>query len=144
MHARVDEFARPVTLELGKRIDEVLLSADIIDCYAKDAEHFFAPQHLTLRADEAEVERSPIVVLANDGAFGSRGAVFTKNVARSKRVASRIDTGMMFVNQPTWTTPDVPFGGIRNAGYGRELSGLGTQEFVNTKLVCVASRDASA
>jgi NADPH-dependent curcumin reductase CurA len=50
-------------------------------------------------------------------------------------VASRIDTGMVFINHPTWTTPDLPFGGIKNSGYGRELSSLGIQEFVNKKLV---------
>nr|WP_281267831.1 aldehyde dehydrogenase family protein [Nitrospira lenta] len=59
-------------------------------------------------------------------------------------VASRIDTGMMFINHPTWTTADLPFGGIKNSGYGRELSSMGIQEFVNTKLVGVASIDTPA
>ena len=48
---------------------------------------------------------------------------------------------MVFVNHPTWTAPDLPFGGIINSGYGRELSALGIQEFVNKKLVRVASLD---
>ncbi len=69
---------------------------------------------------------------------------FTKDVARGKRVANRIDTGMVFINHPTWTTADLPFGGIKNSGYGRELSSLGIQEFVNKKLVRVASIDAAA
>ena len=51
---------------------------------------------------------------------------------------------MMFVNHPTWTTPYLPFGGIKNSGYGRELASQGTQEFVNKKLVRVASIDAPA
>lgn len=72
------------------------------------------------------------------------GSVFTKDVARGKRLASRIDTGMMFVNQPTWTAPDLPFGGIKNSGYGRELSGMGIQEFVKKRLVRVALADAPA
>ena len=76
--------------------------------------------------------------------FGLGGCVFTKDVARGRRVAGQVDTGMMFVNHPTWTTPDLPFGGIKNSGYGRELSSQGIQEFVNKKLVCVTSIDAPA
>jgi succinate-semialdehyde dehydrogenase/glutarate-semialdehyde dehydrogenase len=103
-------------------------------------EEFFGPVALFFRVkDEDEA-----VALANDSEFGLGGSVFTRDVARGKRVASRVDTGMMFVNHPTWTTPDLPFGGIKNSGYGRELSRMGIQEFVNKKLVRVASIDAPA
>jgi len=51
---------------------------------------------------------------------------------------------MVFINHPTWTTPDLPFGGIINSGYGRELSSMGIQEFVNKKLVRVAAINAAA
>ena len=101
-------------------------------------EEFFGPVALFFRVkneDEA-------VALANDSDFGLGGSVFTQDVARGKRVASRVDTGMMFVNQPTWTLPELPFGGIKNSGYGRELSSMGIHEFVNKKLVRVASVDA--
>jgi succinate-semialdehyde dehydrogenase/glutarate-semialdehyde dehydrogenase len=101
-------------------------------------EEFFGPVALFFRVkneDEA-------VTLANDSDFGLGGSVFTKDVARGKRVASRVDTGMMFVNHPTWTTPDLPFGGIKNSGYGRELSSMGIQEFVNKKLVRAAPIDS--
>jgi succinate-semialdehyde dehydrogenase/glutarate-semialdehyde dehydrogenase len=84
------------------------------------------------------------VALANDSDFGLGGSVFTRDIARGKRVASRIDTGMVFINHPTWTAADLPFGGIKNSGYGRELSRMGIQEFVNKKLVRVASIDAAA
>src|SRR3984957_3231856 len=103
-------------------------------------EEFFGPVALFFRVkneDEA-------IALANDSEFGLGGSVFTKDVARGKRVASRVDTGMVFVNHPTWTTADLPFGGIKNSGYGRELSSLGIQEFVNKKLVRVAAIDAPA
>jgi len=56
------------------------------------------------------------VALANDSDFGLRGSVFAWDVARGKRVASRVDTGTMFVNHPTWTKPDLPFGGIKDSG----------------------------
>jgi succinate-semialdehyde dehydrogenase/glutarate-semialdehyde dehydrogenase len=59
-------------------------------------------------------------------------------------LASRIDTGMVFINHPTWTTPDLPFGAIKNSGYGRELCSIGIQEFVNKKPVRVASLGAPA
>jgi succinate-semialdehyde dehydrogenase/glutarate-semialdehyde dehydrogenase len=103
-------------------------------------EEFFGPVALFFRVkDEDEA-----VELANDSEFGLGGSVFTADVARGKRVASRIDTGMVFINHPTWTACDLPFGGIKNSGYGRELSSLGIQEFVNKKLVRVSSIDAPA
>ena len=51
---------------------------------------------------------------------------------------------MVFINHPTWTAADLPFGGVTNSAYGRELSKMGIQEFVNKKLVRVAAIDAAA
>lgn len=51
---------------------------------------------------------------------------------------------MVFINHPTWTAPDLPFGGIKHSGYGRELASPGIQEFVNKKLVRTTSIDAPA
>ena len=130
----------------GKRIDRpgAFMEATILTNIKPDnpafREEFFGPVALFFRVkneDEA-------VALANDSDFGLGGSVFTKDVARGKRVASRVDTGMMFVNHPTWTRPDLPFGGIKDSGYGRELSSMGIQEFVNKKLVCVEAIDAPA
>ena len=84
------------------------------------------------------------IALANDSDFGSGSSVFTKDIARGKRVASRIDTGMMFINNISWSDAELPFGGIKNSGYGRELGDMGIQEFVNKKLVRVASMEAPA
>ena len=103
-------------------------------------EEFFGPVAMFFRVkneDEA-------VALANDSDFGLGGSVFTNDVARGKRVASQIDTGMVFVNHPTWTAADLPFGGIKNSGYGRELSRMGIQEFVNKKLIRTESIDSPA
>ena len=130
----------------GKRIDrpgsfmQPTILTDIAPGNPAFREEFFGPVALLFRVkneDEA-------VALANDSDFGLGGSVFTKNIARGKRVASRIDTGMVFINHPTWTSAELPFGGIKNSGYGRELSSLGIQEFVNKKLVRVASIDAAA
>jgi succinate-semialdehyde dehydrogenase/glutarate-semialdehyde dehydrogenase len=102
-------------------------------------EEFFGPLALLFRVKNED----KAVALANDSDFGLGGSVFTRDIARGKRVASRIDTGI-FINHRTWTTPDLPFGGIKNSEYGRELSRRGVQEFVNKKLVRVASIDAAA
>jgi succinate-semialdehyde dehydrogenase/glutarate-semialdehyde dehydrogenase len=103
-------------------------------------EEFFGPVALFFRvANEEEA-----IDLANDSKYGLGGSVFTADIERGKSVASRLDTGMVFVNHPTWTAPELPFGGIKNSGYGRELSSLGIQEFVNKKLVCIVPINAPA
>ena len=103
-------------------------------------EEFFGPVALFFRVKNEE----EAIGLANDSDFGLGGSVFTKDIARGKRVASRIDTGMMFINNISWADAELPFGGIKDSGYGRELGDMGIQEFVNKKLVRVASMDAPA
>jgi succinate-semialdehyde dehydrogenase/glutarate-semialdehyde dehydrogenase len=78
------------------------------------------------------------IKVANATPFGLGGSVFTANLERGKKLARRIESGMAFVNHPTWTAPELPFGGVKNSGYGRELSELGFGEFVNRKLIDVA------
>jgi succinate-semialdehyde dehydrogenase/glutarate-semialdehyde dehydrogenase len=84
------------------------------------------------------------IALANDSDFGLGGSVFTKDLARGQRIASRVETGMMFINNIDWSDPELPFGGIKDSGYGRELGDMGIQEFVNKKLVRHAVLDAPA
>jgi succinate-semialdehyde dehydrogenase/glutarate-semialdehyde dehydrogenase len=101
-------------------------------------EEFFGPVALFFRvADEVAAIR-----LANATQYGLGGAVFTQDIERGKRVADRIDSGMVYINHPTWTAPEFPFGGVKRSGYGRELSDIGIQEFVNKKLIRVAALDA--
>lgn len=78
------------------------------------------------------------IELANSTSFGLGGSIFTADLEHGRRLADRIDSGMVFVNNPTWTAPELPFGGVKNSGYGRELSELGFGEFVNRKLVSVS------
>lgn len=81
------------------------------------------------------------IALANDSSYGLGGSVYTKDIERGKRVAERVDTGMMFINQPTNSSEKLPFGGIKNSGWGRELSPLGILEFINKKLIhCGSTR----
>ena len=128
----------------GKRADPVgaFMQPTILTNISRDnpayGQEFFGPVALFFTVlDEADA-----IELANDSEFGLGASVFSKDIARAKRVASHIDAGMVFINQPTWTAPDLPFGGIKNSGYGRELSSLGIQEFVNKKLVRVSNAAA--
>lgn len=99
---------------------------------------FFGPVSMLFRAgDEADAVR-----IANDSPFGLGGSVFTSDTRHGAEVAAKISTGMVFVNHPTMVKADLPFGGIRRSGYGRELLGLGLKEFVNHKLVDVVDIDA--
>ncbi|MBN8873521.1 MAG: NAD-dependent succinate-semialdehyde dehydrogenase [Rhodospirillales bacterium] len=99
---------------------------------------FFGPVSMLFRAKDEE----DAIRIANDSPFGLGGSVFTADTRHGAAVARRISTGMVFVNHPTKVEADLPFGGIRRSGYGRELLGLGLKEFVNHKLVDVVDIDA--
>ena len=101
-------------------------------------DEFFGPVVSFFRVADEEAA----IALANDSDFGLGGSVWTKDEARGLRVASRVDTGMMFINNLHWADADLPFGGIKASGYGRELGNLGIQEFVNKKLVRTAQMPA--
>ncbi len=97
-------------------------------------EEFFGPVALFFKVkDEQEA-----IDLANDSPFGLGGSVFTQDIERGKRIADQIDTGMVFINHPTWTQADLPFGGTKSSGYGRELAEVGLDEFVNKKLIRIS------
>lgn len=83
--------------------------------------------------DEAEAIRA-----ANDTSFGLGAAVFTRDVARGERIAAEeLEAGNCFVNAFVRSDPRLPFGGVKESGYGRELSHYGIREFVNIKTVWV-------
>ncbi|MCB8878848.1 NAD-dependent succinate-semialdehyde dehydrogenase [Acidisoma cellulosilytica] len=97
-------------------------------------EEFFGPvAQIYVVKDDDEA-----VTLANDSRYGLAGVVFSRNIERAKALASRIETGAVWINTFASTAPELPFGGVKRSGYGRELSELGIKEFVNQKLVLVA------
>ena len=128
----------------GKRIDRAgsymqpTILTDITPENPAFREEFFGPVALFFRVKDEEAT----IALANDSDFGLGGSVFTKDVARGKRLASRVDTGMMFINSISWSDAELPFGGIKDSGYGRELGDMGIQQFVNKKLVRYVAAEA--
>jgi succinate-semialdehyde dehydrogenase/glutarate-semialdehyde dehydrogenase len=121
----------------GKRIDragsfmQTTILTDVKPDNPAFRDEFFGPVAMFFRVkDEAAA-----IALANDSDFGLGGSVFTKDVERGKRVATQVETGMMFINNIDWSDAELPFGGIKDSGYGRELGNMGIQEFVNKKLV---------
>ena len=96
-------------------------------------EELFGPVAAIIEAkDEADAIR-----IANDSIFGLGAAVFTKDAARGERVARQIEAGCTFVNALVASDPRLPFGGIKESGYGRELSVHGIREFLNAKTVYI-------
>jgi succinate-semialdehyde dehydrogenase/glutarate-semialdehyde dehydrogenase len=96
-------------------------------------EELFGPVACIIKArDEQDAVR-----IANDSIFGLGAAVFTKDLARGERLARHLDAGCTFVNALVASDPRMPFGGIKESGYGRELGSYGIKEFVNTRMVYI-------
>ena len=76
-----------------------------------------------------------IVRLANDTEYGLGASLWTNDKELANSISHRIDSGMVFINEITRSSPEIPFGGIKKSGYGRELSALGLYEFANIKSI---------
>ncbi len=113
----------------------VTLLADVTPGMAAFDEELFGPVAAIVPAkDEADAIR-----LANDSIFGLGGAVFTRDLERGHRIAAdELEAGCCFVNTFVRSDPRLPFGGVKESGYGRELGIFGIREFVNVKTVYVA------
>jgi succinate-semialdehyde dehydrogenase/glutarate-semialdehyde dehydrogenase len=93
----------------------------------------FGPVASVIRArDDAHA-----VELANNSTFGLGSGVFTGNSERGERLALQLEAGSSFVNKLVVSDPRLPFGGVKNSGYGRELAAYGIREFVNTKTIWI-------
>ncbi|MFY9967907.1 MAG: NAD-dependent succinate-semialdehyde dehydrogenase [Roseiarcus sp.] len=128
----------------GKRVDRAgsfmqpTILTDVMPENPAFRDEFFGPVAMFFRVKDEDAA----IALANDSDFGLGGSVFTRDLARGKRVASRVETGMMFINNISWSDAELPFGGIKDSGYGRELGDMGIQQFVNKKLVRYVAAEA--
>ena len=129
------------TLEFGGEIPEgkgayypVTLLTNVNKGMPAYEEELFGPVAAVLKvADEEEA-----LHVANDSEYGLGAAVFSKDTLRAEQVAAtRLEAGCCFVNSLVKSDPRVPFGGVKNSGYGRELGEFGIREFVNIKTVWV-------
>jgi succinate-semialdehyde dehydrogenase/glutarate-semialdehyde dehydrogenase len=98
-------------------------------------EELFGPVAAVVSA----AEEGQAVELANASPFGLGAAVFSSDPTRGERIAAeRLEAGNCFVNDFVRSDPRLPFGGVKQSGYGRELSAFGLREFTNLKTVWVA------
>jgi len=99
-------------------------------------EEFFGPIAIVYRVEDED----EAVALANDTPYGLGSYVFTTDPDQALRVADRIEAGMVFVNIVGADAAELPFGGVKRSGFGRELGRYATEEFVNRKMIRVGPR----
>ncbi|MCH8561548.1 NAD-dependent succinate-semialdehyde dehydrogenase [Nesterenkonia sp. DZ6] len=144
LHEQVqDAVEKGATLHLGGDFDQrrgawyqpTLLTGITREMRAY-GEELFGPVAMVYKvADEEEA-----VKLANDTQYGLSASVFATDVEHAQRIGEQIHTGMVFVNEPAGTSAELPFGGVKRSGVGRELGPYGMAEFVNKRLVKIAGR----
>jgi succinate-semialdehyde dehydrogenase/glutarate-semialdehyde dehydrogenase len=128
----------------GRRIDrpgafvEPTILVDVTPEMRAYHEELFGPVAVVYRVESDD----EAIALANGSQYGLGGAVFGSDGEQAQAVADRLETGMVFINHPTASEPNLPFGGVKRSGFGRELSSLGILEFANRKLIATTPTDA--
>ena len=123
----------------GRRLDgdgyfyAPTIVADVKPGMAMFDQETFGPAAAVIRARDAE----DAIDLANRSQYGLGGNLWTRDLARAKEIAARLESGGVFINGMTASDPRLPFGGVKKSGYGRELSAFGIHEFVNIQTVWI-------
>ena len=102
-------------------------SMDVFNCET------FGPVFCVIKINNSK----EAIKLANNSEYGLGGSVWTSDIEKGKEIASKIETGAVFINDMTKSDPRLPFGGVKKSGYGIELSKYGIREFVNMKTVAI-------
>jgi len=124
----------------GKRIDRKgyfyspTLLSEVKSGMIAFEEELFGPVAALIRAKNEE----EALALANRSAYGLGASLWTRNLDLAERMASRLEAGVVYINNIVRSDPRLPFGGVKQSGYGRELASFGLQEFTNVKTVWVA------
>ena len=133
-----DALDKGATLRTGgQRLDrpgafvEPTVLTDVTPQMRAYREELFGPAAVVYRVADA----SEAIELANSSSFGLGGVVYSADQARAEEVADLLDTGMVWINSPQGSMADLPFGGTKRSGVGRELGPAGIEEFVNKKLI---------
>ncbi|WP_214404636.1 NAD-dependent succinate-semialdehyde dehydrogenase [Pseudonocardia lacus] len=111
------------------------LLADVPEGSPAHREELFGPVATLWRARDVD----DAIRIANDSPFALGGSAWTTDPDEQRRFVTEVETGMIYINKFTESTPEVPFGGAKNSGYGRELAQFGPLAFVNAKTVWIAA-----
>jgi len=95
------------------------------------SEELFGPAGVVYRVETID----DAIELANDSPYGLSSSVFTSDDEKAQQIAESLETGMVWINSTSRSAPDLPFGGVKRSGFGRELARFGFNEFANKKLV---------
>ena len=99
-------------------------------------EELFGPVAAVIGVPDA----AAAIKVANNSVYGLGSAIFSRNLAKAKRLARQIEAGQVCINDYLRSDPSLPFGGVKLSGHGREMGPFGLREFVNIKTICVTSR----
>ena len=139
LHAQIqDAIDKGATVVAGGKRPEhagAFVEATILTDVTPDMrayrEELFGPAAVVYKVKDA----AEAIALANDSDYGLGATVMSSDLDRARAVAEQLEAGMVWINQPTGSSPELPFGGVKRSGYGRELSELAMFEFANRRLL---------